>query len=84
MFYTWWFSQLERKCTQSCGSINYQADYIAVIEAAKEGMLFKGFLSVMGREETVIVYCDSQSALHLIKNHMFHERSKHIKISYIT
>ena len=28
----------------------------------------------------ITVYCDNQSALHLMKNPMFHERSKHIDI----
>lgn len=53
-------------------------EYIAATEEAKEGLWLKGFLSeLMGREETITVNCDSQSALHLIKNPMYHERSKH-------
>ena len=27
-----------------------------------------------------MVHCDSQSAMHLVKNQMFHERSKHIDV----
>ena len=26
------------------------------------------------------MYCDSQNAIHLTKNHMFHERIKHIDV----
>lgn len=58
-----------------------EAEYIAVIEAVKEEIWIKGFFGeLMQREENVTVHCDSQSALHLIKNPMFHERSKHIDI----
>lgn len=31
-------------------------------------------------QETVAIKCDSQSAKHLMKNPMFHERSKHIDV----
>lgn len=31
-------------------------------------------------DQEVNVYCDNQSALHLMKNRKFHERSKHVDI----
>ena len=41
----------------------------------------KGILSELGFvQKSVTVYCDSQSAIHLTKNAMFHERTKHIDI----
>lgn len=47
----------------------------------KEWLWLKGFLGVLvGREESVIVYCDRQSALHLVKNYIFYERLKYIDI----
>lgn len=41
----------------------------------------KGLLAeLMGNEVSVVINCDNQSALHLMKNPMYHKRSKHIDI----
>ena len=32
------------------------------------------------QQELIVVYCDSQSAIHLTKNQMFHKRTKHIVV----
>ncbi|XP_062074870.1 protein DEFECTIVE IN MERISTEM SILENCING 3-like [Humulus lupulus] len=54
---------------------------MAAIEAIKEVIWFRGFSNELGlNSEDITGYCNSQSALHLIKNPMFHERSKHIDI----
>ena len=38
-------------------------------------------MSEMGyKQETVTVFCDNQSAIYLVRNPMFHERSKHIDV----
>ena len=29
-----------------------------------------------------MIYTDSQSVLHLVKNHVFHEKTKHLEIKY--
>ena len=58
-----------------------EAEYIAVTEAVKEAMWLKGMLLELGiKQESLVVYCDNQSAVHLSKNQVFHERSKHIDI----
>ncbi|XP_073137296.1 secreted RxLR effector protein 161-like [Henckelia pumila] len=58
-----------------------EAEYVAITEAAKEGIWLKGILTELMRERVgVKVYTDSQSALHLTKNPMPHERTKHIDI----
>ena len=41
------------------------------------------FLHELGHEqEKYILYCDSQSAIHLSKNSGFHSRFKHIDVHY--
>ncbi|KAL6323553.1 hypothetical protein AAG906_039135 [Vitis piasezkii] len=43
--------------------------------------LQKGFVSELGyKQEPVTVFCDNQSAIYLVRNPMFHERSKHIDV----
>jgi hypothetical protein len=43
----------------------------------------KGLLGELGlKQDGTVVYCDSQSAIHLTKNLMYHERTKHIDVRY--
>lgn len=56
-------------------------EYIVATEGVKETIWLKRMLSECTRvDQEVTVYCDSQSALHLMKNPKFHERSKHVDI----
>ena len=58
-----------------------EAEYMVATDAVKEALWIKGFLSeILGIEECITVFCDNQSALHLMKNPVYHERSKHIDI----
>lgn len=58
-----------------------EAEYIAVTEAIKEALWLKGIISELGlKQEQVVVHCDNQSAIHLSKHQVFHERSKHIDV----
>nr|XP_048329726.1 secreted RxLR effector protein 161-like [Ziziphus jujuba var. spinosa] len=60
-----------------------EAEYMAMIDAAKEAIWIKGLLVELGAlDKTVVIYSDNQSAIHLCKNPVFHERSKHIQIKY--
>ncbi|GKV28505.1 hypothetical protein SLEP1_g37549 [Rubroshorea leprosula] len=59
-----------------------EAEYMAIIEAVKEALWLKGLVSDLGVEQNEMVFCDSQSAIHLTKNTMYHERTKHIQVRY--
>nr|GFB87547.1 retrovirus-related Pol polyprotein from transposon TNT 1-94 [Tanacetum cinerariifolium] len=52
-------------------------------EAGKELVWLKNFLEELDRAQTkCVLFCDYQSAIHLVKNPVFHGRTKHIKIRY--
>nr|GEV62202.1 hypothetical protein [Tanacetum cinerariifolium] len=60
-----------------------EAEYMALTEAVKESIWLKGLLTELGVNlRSVVVNCDNQSAIHLSKNTMFHERTKHINVGY--
>jgi hypothetical protein len=61
-----------------------EAEYIASAEAAKELVWLQRFLVELNVElkHKPELLCDNQSALRLIKNPEFHQRSKHIDIAY--
>ncbi|KAH9751021.1 hypothetical protein KPL71_014114 [Citrus sinensis] len=58
-----------------------KAEYTAAAEAIKEAIWLKGMLKELGVEQkSVVIHCDSQSAICLSKNQTHHERTKHIDI----
>lgn len=58
-----------------------KAEFIAVTEAIKEATWMRGIISELGiSQEQITVYCDNQSAIHLSKHQVYHERSKHIDV----
>ncbi|GJR80126.1 zinc finger MYM-type protein 1-like protein [Tanacetum coccineum] len=60
-----------------------EAEYMALTEAVKEAIWLRGLLEELGVElNTVAVNCDNQGAIHLSRNHVFHERTKHIDVRY--
>ncbi|XP_057808557.1 secreted RxLR effector protein 161-like [Salvia miltiorrhiza] len=70
-----WKSMLQSVVTLS----TTEAEYMAMTEAVKEGVWLKGMLADFGVfQKNVEIFCDNQSALHLAKHQVFHERSKHI------
>uniref|UniRef100_A0A2N9HLM6 Integrase catalytic domain-containing protein n=1 Tax=Fagus sylvatica TaxID=28930 RepID=A0A2N9HLM6_FAGSY len=74
-----WQSKLQ-KCVALSTT---EAEYIAATEAGKEMLWMKRFLQDLGlKQDEYVVHCDSQSALDLSKNSMYHSRTKHIDVRY--
>ena len=58
-----------------------EAEFMATTEAFKEAVWLSGILKeIKMMKERVTVYSDSQSSIHLCKNPVYHERSKHIDV----
>ena len=58
-----------------------KTEYIAITEVVKEALWVKGLVNELGMvQECISVMCDSQSVMHLSKNQMYHERTKHIDV----
>ena len=56
---------------------------MAISEASKEMIWLKNFLEELGKKQAdSALYSDSQSAIHLAKNPVFHARTKHIQLRY--
>ncbi|MCI64447.1 copia-like retrotransposable element, partial [Trifolium medium] len=56
---------------------------MAVAEGVKEALWLRGLLGELGvKQERVKLMCDSQSAIHLARNHVHHAWTKHIDIGY--
>nr|GEW02443.1 retrovirus-related Pol polyprotein from transposon TNT 1-94 [Tanacetum cinerariifolium] len=60
-----------------------KAEYMALTEAVKEVIWLRGLLKELGvKLNTMAVNCDNQDTIHLSRNHVFHERTKHINVRY--
>ena len=74
-----WQSRLQKTVALS----TTEAEYMAAVEAGKEVLWMKDFISELGiRQEEYRLYCDSQRAIHLAKNAAYHSRMKHIQRRY--
>ncbi|KAE8701188.1 Detected protein of confused Function [Hibiscus syriacus] len=60
-----------------------EEEYMAVSEAVKEAIWLNGLMEDLGVVQSRIsLYCESQSAIHLAKNQVYHSRTKHIDVRY--
>ena len=68
----------------SCASSPTEAEYLVASSTTKEVIWHRRLLSSLGKAPTspTPLFTDNQSALHLIKNHEFHRRTKHIDVQY--
>jgi hypothetical protein len=56
---------------------------MAAAEAVKEALWLRGLVRELGIQQGgVQLYCDSQSAIYLTKNQVYHARTKHIDVSF--
>ena len=74
-----WQSKLQ-KCVALSTT---EAEYIVATKAGKEMLWMKWFLQDLGlKQDEYVVHYDSQSALDLSKNSMYHSRMKHTDVRY--
>jgi hypothetical protein len=75
-----WHSLKQRVVTMS----SCEAEYVAATSAATQGVWLAWLLADLKKEEAGLVELrvDNKSALALMRNPVFHERSKHINVRY--
>lgn len=60
-----------------------EVKYISATEGIKEDIWLRGLVNNVGLlQEVTIVFCESQGAIHLTKNQMYHVRTKHIDVKH--
>ncbi|MCO5582853.1 hypothetical protein L7F22_036754 [Adiantum nelumboides] len=74
-----WISRLQ-KCVALSTT---EAEYVAAIKACKEALWLMRLVDDLGIKAKVPgLHCDSQSAIMLAKNPIFHAKRKHIEVKY--
>ena len=73
-----------QSCLQNFVSMSTtKAKYIATIEACKEALWLACLVGDLGVQvEMPMLHCESQSAIMLAKNLVFHAKTKHIFVKY--
>jgi len=60
-----------------------EAKYMVAVETSKEALWLRGLVETFSIiQDSVRVYYDIQSAIHLAKDHMYHKRTKHIDVRF--
>ena len=75
-----WSSQRQRLVTLS----TTEAEYVAASTATREAIWIRKLLSDIGYpcDKETTLYVDNQSAIQLVRNPVFHKRTKHIDIHF--
>ena len=74
-----WMSRL-LKCVSLSST---EAEYVAIAEAGKEMIWLADYLEELGKKHSEkILYSDSQSVIQLVKNLVYHSKTKHIRRRY--
>jgi hypothetical protein len=60
-----------------------EAKYMATVEASKEALWLTRLVKELGIQQVgVLLYYDSQNAMYLAKNQVYHARTKHIDVRF--
>ena len=59
-----------------------EAEYVSAIEGVREALWLRGLVNELGLTQDTLVFCDSESAIHLTKNNRYHDKTKHIDVRY--
>ena len=74
-----WCSRLQTCVTQS----TTEAEYVAASEACKEAIWLGRLVTDLGiKEQVPMLHCDSQSAIQLARNPVYHSKTKHVDVKY--
>ena len=59
-----------------------EVEYMTAVEASKKALWLRGLVKIFSIiQDSVRVYCDRQSSIHLAKHHRYH-KTKHIGVRY--
>ena len=69
---------------QNCVSLSStEVEYVSIAEAGKEMILLADYLEELGEKQSEkILYSDRQSSIQLVKNPVYHSKTKHIRRRY--
>ena len=72
----------KKQTTVACSSV--EAEYMAITEAIKQALWYEMFMNELGIKynHPMIVNVDSQGAMQLTTNPIYHKRTKHVDIRY--
>ncbi|MCO5602391.1 hypothetical protein L7F22_056522 [Adiantum nelumboides] len=74
-----WISRLQ-KCVALSTT---EAEYVTATEASKEALWLMRLVEELGiKSQVPVLHCDSQSAIMLARNPVFHAKTKHIDVKY--
>ena len=60
-----------------------EAEYMAAVEASKEVLWLRRLVETFSIiQDSIRVHCDSQNAIHLTKDHRYHNQTKHIDVRF--
>ncbi|MCO5607774.1 hypothetical protein L7F22_061975 [Adiantum nelumboides] len=68
---------------QTCTSSSMiESEYVAASSASKEAVWLARLVGDLEIHQILVLHCDSQSAITLAKNLVFHSKTKHIEVRY--